>query len=144
MEGVQLIFDIPQTHVAAMSSANPLTESPFTLIPGIDPSAPISEQIEQVDQLNTLLLQEIDANFAKFHTVITSKILPDIKRFAIASEPTRGATKVCHKVCEDSKLTFSVLEIILRASIRYPAIKHWGHYHYRRVATLTSYRRSCR
>ena len=89
-----LISDIPSLHAAAMSSKNPLTEPPFTLIPGIDPSAPISEQVEQVDQRNTLLLQEIDANFAKFHTVITSKILPDIKRFAIASEPTREATKV--------------------------------------------------
>ncbi|KAK4685045.1 DASH complex subunit ASK1, partial [Tremellales sp. Uapishka_1] len=68
-----------------------LFSPPFFLIDGIDPNAPISAQTEQIDQLNTLLLQEIDANFARFHQIITSKILPEIKRFAIAGEPTREA-----------------------------------------------------
>ncbi|OCF31336.1 hypothetical protein I317_01208 [Kwoniella heveanensis CBS 569] len=75
------------------SSANPLLNPPFYVIPGIDPSSPISAQTERIDQLNTLLLQEIDANFAKFHQVVTSRILPEIKRFAIASEPTREASQ---------------------------------------------------
>lgn len=73
---------------------NPLLQPPFFLIPGINPSAPISVQTEQIDQLNTLLLQEIDANFAKFHQVVTAKILPEIKRFALAGEPTREAAQV--------------------------------------------------
>ena len=77
--------------------SNPLTEPPFTIIPGVSPTAPISAQVEQIDQLNTLLLQEIDANFAKFHTVITSKVLPEFKRFAIASEPTREASQVSER-----------------------------------------------
>lgn len=72
---------------------NPLLQPPFFQIPGIDPSSPISVQTEQIDQLNTLLLQEIDANFAKFHQIVTTRILPEIKRFAIAGEPTREAAK---------------------------------------------------
>lgn len=47
--------------------------------------------MEQIDQLNTLCLQEIDANFARFHQIVTTRILPSIKRYAIASEPTRDA-----------------------------------------------------
>lgn len=50
--------------------------------------------MEQIDQLNTLLLQDIDHNFARFHQVVTSRLLPEIKRFALASEPTRDAAKV--------------------------------------------------
>ena len=76
------------------AAPNALLHPPFFLIPGINPSSTISAQIEQVDQLNTLLLQEIDANFARFHQVVTTRILPEIKRFAIAGEPTRGAAKV--------------------------------------------------
>ncbi|KAK8843446.1 hypothetical protein IAR55_007103 [Kwoniella newhampshirensis] len=75
----------------SQSPSNPLLQPPFYVIPGIDPNAPISAQTEQIDQLNTLLLQEIDANFAKFHQIVTSRILPEIKRFAIAGEPTREA-----------------------------------------------------
>lgn len=77
---------------------NPLLSPPFFLIEGINPSAPLSVQMEQIDQLNTLLLQEIDENFAKFHQTVTSKILPEIKRFAIAGEPTREAAQVRSKV----------------------------------------------
>ncbi|RXK37143.1 hypothetical protein M231_05594 [Tremella mesenterica] len=72
---------------------NPLLHPPFYLIPGISPNSPISQQIEQIDQLNTLLLQEIDANFARFHQIVTTRVLPEIKRFAIAGEPTRDAAK---------------------------------------------------
>ncbi|WWC91369.1 uncharacterized protein L201_006312 [Kwoniella dendrophila CBS 6074] len=73
--------------------SNPLLSPPFYIIPGIDPNSPISAQTEQIDQLNTLLLQDIDANFAKFHQIVTSRILPEIKRFAIAGEPTREAAQ---------------------------------------------------
>jgi DASH complex subunit ASK1 len=73
---------------------NPLLHPPFFVVPGINPNSPISAQTEQIDQLNTLLLQEIDANFAKIHQVITSRVLPEIKRFAIAAEPTKEAAKV--------------------------------------------------
>ncbi|ORY29155.1 DASH complex subunit Ask1-domain-containing protein [Naematelia encephala] len=72
-----------------MAQPNPLVSPPFFVIPGISPSAPVSAQVEQIDQLNTLLLQEIDANFARFHQIVTTRILPEIKRFAIAGEPVR-------------------------------------------------------
>lgn len=74
-----------------------LLHPPFFVIPGISPTSPISQQTEQIDQLNTLLLQEIDANFAKFHQIITSKILPQIKRYAIASEPVKEGAKVTYQ-----------------------------------------------
>jgi DASH complex subunit ASK1 len=76
------------------SPRNALLHPPFFLIPGINPHSPVSTQTEQIDQLNTLLLQEIDANFAKFHQVVNSKILPEIKRFALAGQPTREAAAV--------------------------------------------------
>lgn len=75
---------------------NPLLRSPFFSIPGVDPNAPISAQMERIDQLNTLLLQDIDANFARFHQIVTSKVLPQIKRYAISSEPTRESALVSH------------------------------------------------
>jgi DASH complex subunit ASK1 len=77
-----------------------LLQLPFFIIPGISPSSPVSAQIEQVDQQNTLLLQDIDANFAKFHQIVTAKILPEIKRFAIAGEPTREAAQVRKWSCK--------------------------------------------
>lgn len=73
---------------------NPLLHPPFYLIPNISPNAPISTQVQQIDQLNTLLLQEIDANFAKFHQVTTTKVLPELKRFAIGAEPVRETSHV--------------------------------------------------
>lgn len=82
----------------AQSNPNPLLSPPFYLIPGINPSSPISAQTEQIDQLNTLLLQEIDASFARFHQIVTTKVLPEIKRFAIASEPTREAATVSNVI----------------------------------------------
>jgi DASH complex subunit ASK1 len=82
---------------------NPLLHPPFFEIQGINPSSPLSTQMEQIDQLNTLLLQEIDANFAKFHQVVTSKILPEIKRFAIAGEPTREAALVSLSTCRSRR-----------------------------------------
>ncbi|KAL7421462.1 DASH complex subunit ask1 [Cryptotrichosporon argae] len=75
------------------SSSNPLLSPPFFLIKGIDPAWPVSAQMEKIDQANTQLLREIDANFARFHAIVTSKILPEFKRFCIAGEPTREAAQ---------------------------------------------------
>ncbi|RSH78857.1 DASH complex subunit ask1 [Apiotrichum porosum] len=68
-----------------------LLQPPFFTIPGVSSSSSVSAQMEQIDQLNTLLLQEIDANFAKFHQIVTSRILPDIKKFSLDDRPTRDA-----------------------------------------------------
>jgi hypothetical protein len=105
-----------QQATMAQPPHNPLLHPPFFEIPGINPSSPLSTQMEQIDQLNTLLLQEIDANFAKFHQIVTARILPEIKRFAIAGEPTREAAHVsCRNLTLERKL-ISVLENILRSS----------------------------
>lgn len=77
--------------MASSGYADIISRPPFYSIEGVNPTAPIPAQMEQIDQLNTLLLQEIDANFAHLHQVVTSKILPEIKRFAIANQPTREA-----------------------------------------------------
>jgi hypothetical protein len=55
---------------------------------------PVSEQLMQVDQAITLTLQEIDANFAKSHQIITGKILPSIRRYGIASHNTWQGARV--------------------------------------------------
>jgi DASH complex subunit ASK1 len=71
--------------------ADILSRPPFYAIAGVDSRAPIPQQMEQIDQLNTLLLQQIDANFARLHSTVTTRILPEIKRFALANQPTREA-----------------------------------------------------
>lgn len=76
---------------SSASYADIISRPPFYAIAGVNPSSPIPAQMEQIDQLNTLLLQEIDANFARLHALVTSRILPEIKRFALANQPTREA-----------------------------------------------------
>ncbi|ESK85121.1 dash complex subunit ask1 [Moniliophthora roreri MCA 2997] len=62
-------------------------------IPGLDTTAPPSEQIEQIEQLITLKLQNIDENFSKIHHILSTKILPAVKRYAVGTEPVRDAAK---------------------------------------------------
>lgn len=61
---------------------------------------PIGDQLMQVDQAITLTLQEIDANFAKTHQIITARILPMIKRYGVASHNTWQGAKFWHKFFE--------------------------------------------
>ncbi|KAG6885818.1 hypothetical protein C0993_009210 [Termitomyces sp. T159_Od127] len=60
-------------------------------VPGLDTSAPVLDQIEQIEQLITL--QNIDENFAKIHHVLANKVLPALKRYAVTTEPVREAAK---------------------------------------------------
>ncbi|GLB43573.1 putative DASH complex subunit Ask1 [Lyophyllum shimeji] len=62
-------------------------------VPGLDTSAPVLDQIEQIEQLITLKLQNIDENFSKIHHVLANKILPSLKRYTVATEPVREAAK---------------------------------------------------
>ncbi|CED85368.1 dash complex subunit ask1 [Phaffia rhodozyma] len=62
-------------------------------IPEIDQTAPISVQIEQHEQLNIFLLQDIDKNFSDFHQIITTRVIPAVKKFNEVSEPTREYAK---------------------------------------------------
>ena len=50
--------------------------------------------MEQIDQLNVFLLQDIDEKFSNFHQVITTRLIPAVKKFNAVSEPTREAAKV--------------------------------------------------
>jgi hypothetical protein len=102
---------------------NPLRDSPFFQVANVNPDDPIrsvtrlltqtcrtlahaissrnflnhiehSVQIEQIEQLNTMLLQEIDHNFARFHDVVNNKILPQVKRYALVSQSTQEVSTV--------------------------------------------------
>ena len=101
--------------------SNPLREAPFFQVANVNPDDPIrfvlshipilleyanttdansdsillfSVQIEQIEQLNTLLLQDIDHNFARFHDVVNNKILPQVKKYALVSQSTQEASRV--------------------------------------------------
>ncbi|KAF7330128.1 hypothetical protein MSAN_02462600 [Mycena sanguinolenta] len=60
-------------------------------VPGLDTTAPILDQIEQMEQLITIKLQNIDENFSKIHSVLANRILPAVKRYAVATKPVREA-----------------------------------------------------
>ncbi|KAI0632291.1 hypothetical protein C8Q77DRAFT_1060508 [Trametes polyzona] len=62
-------------------------------VPGLDTTAPALDQIAQIEQLITLKLQNIDANFSKIHHVMSSRILPAVKRYAVGTQPVREAAK---------------------------------------------------
>ncbi|KAH8997142.1 DASH complex subunit Ask1-domain-containing protein [Lactarius hatsudake] len=71
----------------------PSTDPSSIAIPGLDTTASVNDQIDQIDQLITLKLQDIDANFSKMQQVLSNRILPAVKRFAIGTEPVREAAK---------------------------------------------------
>ncbi|KAG8742545.1 DASH complex subunit ask1 [Ceratobasidium sp. 414] len=75
------------------ASWQPTPDPREIIIPGVDPELPITVQTEQIDQLITLKLQNIDKNFAKCHQIITTKILPALKKYSAGSQPTRDAAK---------------------------------------------------
>ncbi|KAH8111971.1 DASH complex subunit Ask1-domain-containing protein [Phellopilus nigrolimitatus] len=62
-------------------------------VPGLDTTAPVQDQIEQMEQLITIKLQNIDANFARAHQILSTKILPAVKRFAVNTEPVRESAR---------------------------------------------------
>ncbi|KAG8688653.1 DASH complex subunit ask1 [Ceratobasidium sp. 394] len=76
------------------ASWQPTPDPRDIVIPGVDPELPITVQTEQIDQLITLKLQNIDKNFARCHQIITTKILPALKKYSAGSQPTRDAAKV--------------------------------------------------
>ncbi|KAF8260959.1 hypothetical protein EI94DRAFT_1705912 [Lactarius quietus] len=79
----------------------PSSDPSSITIPGLDTTASVNDQIDQIDQLITLKLQtripgdkkDIDANFSKMQQVLSNRILPSFKRFAIGTEPVREAAK---------------------------------------------------
>ncbi|KZT02233.1 uncharacterized protein LAESUDRAFT_738840 [Laetiporus sulphureus 93-53] len=63
------------------------------VIPGLDTTAPVNDQIQQIEHLITLQLQKLDANFAKMQDIMANRILPAVKRYAVGTEPVREAAK---------------------------------------------------
>ncbi|CDO69879.1 hypothetical protein BN946_scf184884.g38 [Trametes cinnabarina] len=63
------------------------------VVPGLDTTAPIYDQIEQIEQLITIKLQNIDANFSKIQHVMANRILPAVRRYAVGTQPVREAAK---------------------------------------------------
>ncbi|KAF8640537.1 hypothetical protein AX17_000199 [Amanita inopinata Kibby_2008] len=60
-------------------------------VPGLDTAAAVHDQIEQIEQLITIKLQNIDENFSKIHHLLANKLLPAVKRYAVGTEPVRDA-----------------------------------------------------
>lgn len=85
---------------------------PFQIVvPELDTSAPPQEQLEQLDQIITIRLQvrlgccfwqshvlnvvqNIDANMSRAHSILSEKILPAVKRYNLNTEPVREAARV--------------------------------------------------
>ncbi|KIJ49373.1 hypothetical protein M422DRAFT_27735 [Sphaerobolus stellatus SS14] len=63
------------------------------VVPGVDTAASLNDQIDQIDQLITIRLQNIDANFSRIQSLIANKLLPAFKRYAEGTEPVREAAK---------------------------------------------------
>jgi DASH complex subunit ASK1 len=82
------------------------------VIPGLDTTASVNDQIDQIEQLITIklqvllaqfcsfvkndlgFLQNIDANFSKIQNLMATRLLPAVKRYAVSTEPVREAAKV--------------------------------------------------
>ncbi len=65
----------------------------------------------QLDQAITLTLQEIDQNFATAHQIVTSRILPAVKEYGVASARVwQGAKfwKTFYEVAANVSLTAHV------------------------------------
>ncbi|KAH9973366.1 DASH complex subunit Ask1-domain-containing protein [Lactifluus volemus] len=71
----------------------PSVDPASIIVPGLDTTASVNDQIDQIDQLITLKLQDIDADFSKMQQVLSQRILPAFKRYSIGTEPVREAAK---------------------------------------------------
>ncbi|KIJ66465.1 hypothetical protein HYDPIDRAFT_129352 [Hydnomerulius pinastri MD-312] len=71
----------------------PTTDPASIVIPGLNTNAPINDQVDQIEQLITLKLQNIDANFSRIQNLMATKLLPAVKRYAVSTEPVREAAK---------------------------------------------------
>ena len=97
----------------------PSSDPASIIVPGLDTTASVTDQIDQIDQLITLklqvgyachalsivsvlifsplsLLQNIDADFSRMQQVLSNRILPAFKRYSIGTEPAREAAKVSY------------------------------------------------
>ncbi|KAI0347869.1 hypothetical protein BDW22DRAFT_1349945 [Trametopsis cervina] len=71
----------------------PTADPSAIVVPGLDTMASVNDQIDQIEQLITIKLQNIDANFSKLQQVMANRILPAVKRYSVGTEPVREAAK---------------------------------------------------
>ncbi|KAI5991343.1 hypothetical protein EDC04DRAFT_2812208 [Pisolithus marmoratus] len=71
----------------------PAEDPASIVVPGLDTRAPVNDQIDQIEQLITIKLENIDANFSKIHNILANRLLPAVKRYAVSTEPVREAAK---------------------------------------------------
>ncbi|KAL4070456.1 hypothetical protein J3A83DRAFT_4094416 [Scleroderma citrinum] len=71
----------------------PATDPASIVVPGLDTGAPVNDQVDQIEQLITIKLQNIDANFSKIQNLLATRLLPAVKRYAVSTEPVREAAK---------------------------------------------------
>ncbi|THH04280.1 hypothetical protein EW146_g10216 [Bondarzewia mesenterica] len=62
-------------------------------VPGLDTSASVNDQIDQIEHLITVKLQNTDANFSRIQHILSTRILPAFKRYSVGTEPVREAAK---------------------------------------------------
>ncbi|KAF9225288.1 hypothetical protein BS17DRAFT_794902 [Gyrodon lividus] len=72
---------------------SPSADPASIIVPSLDTNAPINDQIDQIEQLITMKLQNIDANFSKIQNLMATRLLPAVKRYAVSTEPVREAAK---------------------------------------------------
>ncbi|KAF8167587.1 hypothetical protein B0H34DRAFT_645410 [Crassisporium funariophilum] len=81
-------------HIPKNSSRwKPNPDPSSIVVPSLDTESSTIDQIEQIEQLITIKLQNIDENFSKIHNVLANKLLPAVKRYAVGTEPVREAAK---------------------------------------------------
>ncbi|KAI6136180.1 hypothetical protein F5141DRAFT_1039509 [Pisolithus sp. B1] len=71
----------------------PAEDPASIVVPGLDKSAPVNDQVDQIEQLITIKLENIDANFSKIQNILANRLLPAVKRYAVSTEPVREAAK---------------------------------------------------
>lgn len=71
----------------------PAADPASIIVPGLDTSAPVNDQVDQIEQLITIKLENIDANFSKIQNILANRLLPAVKRYAVSTEPVREAAK---------------------------------------------------
>ncbi|KAN0061588.1 DASH complex subunit ask1 [Thecaphora frezii] len=84
--------------------ANPMPMAASTASAGPSSAAavPLSTQLMQLDHEITSTLQEIDQNFTTAHQIITSRILPAIDRYGVASARSWQGAKFWKQFFENS------------------------------------------
>ncbi|EPQ59978.1 hypothetical protein GLOTRDRAFT_134757 [Gloeophyllum trabeum ATCC 11539] len=71
----------------------PSADPDSIVVPGLDTTAPVNDQIDYIEQLITVKLQNVDENIAKVHHLLTTRMLPAFKKYAVGTEPVREAAK---------------------------------------------------